>query len=336
MLEVKLRAEDEMIQNWKDQSTPVVSICCITYNHEEYIEDSLKGFLMQETEFPFEILIHDDASLDNTAEVIRRYQKKYPKIIKPVIQIENQYSKRQSVNLDFNLLRAKGRFIAMCEGDDYWIDSKKLAKQVNFLEKNTNFIATYHNVNVIDENGDQINKERNVYGKFSEYIYTLKDAEKLKLPSQTASLLYRNIWRENDNKLIETYRNCKANGDLKLAVLFAIKGNVYCMSDTMAVHRKIYTRGNSWSATNYKKNITLFQYSSLLEINKFAHEISEVKLKNKNERLNTVLLSFVYLLKKPSTTNLKIFNEILKLNEDSLMEVFIHISKKVLKKLLRK
>lgn len=99
---------------------PLVSICCLTFNHEPYIRECLDGFLMQKTNFPFEVLIHDDASTDHTADIIREYEVQYPNIIKPIYQNENQYSKGVRVTWTFQFPRAKGKYIAMCEGDDYW------------------------------------------------------------------------------------------------------------------------------------------------------------------------------------------------------------------------
>jgi len=131
-----LRTEGEIIANWKgDINKPVVSVCCITYNHEPYIEDALEGFLIQETDFPFEILIHDDASTDRTADIIREYEAKYPRLIKPIYQTDNQYSKGLKMNPVFNFPRARGKYLAMCEGDDFWNSNKKIQTQFNILEK---------------------------------------------------------------------------------------------------------------------------------------------------------------------------------------------------------
>lgn len=121
---------------------PLVSICCLAYNHEKYISECLDGFLMQKVDFDFEILIHDDASTDNTAEIIKIYQTKYPEIIKPIYQKENQYSKGVSPTFKYNFPRSKGKYIAMCEGDDYWTDPFKLQKQVDFLETHKDYIIT--------------------------------------------------------------------------------------------------------------------------------------------------------------------------------------------------
>ena len=116
-------------------SKVAVSIICNTYNQEAYIEDAIQGFLMQKTDFPFEVLIHDDASTDQTARIIRKYEEKYPEIIKPIYQKENQYSQHISIVKKYQLPRASGEFIAFCEGDDYWTDEEKLKKQVDALRR---------------------------------------------------------------------------------------------------------------------------------------------------------------------------------------------------------
>lgn len=135
--------QEQIMQNWNSE-IPLVSICCITYNHEPYIVQTLDGFLMQKTSFPFEVLVHDDASTDRTADIIREYEKKFPNLIKPIYQKENQYSKGfTSVSETWNFPRAQGKYIALCEGDDYWIDENKLQMQVDFLENNPEYGMCY-------------------------------------------------------------------------------------------------------------------------------------------------------------------------------------------------
>ena len=135
--------QEQIMQNWNGE-IPLVSVCCITYNHEPYIAQALDGFLMQRTSFPFEVLMHDDASTDNTADIIRDYEAKFPKIIKPIYQKENQYSQgKREISETWNFPRAKGKYIAMCEGDDYWIDGNKLQMQVDCLENNPEYGMCY-------------------------------------------------------------------------------------------------------------------------------------------------------------------------------------------------
>ena len=119
---------------------PLVSISCITYNHAPYIRQCLDGFMMQQTNFAFEVLIHDDASTDGTTEIIKEYEAKYPDIIKPIYEEENQWVKGRRGSVVFNFPRAKGKYIALCEGDDYWTDPLKLQKQVGILESSEKYV----------------------------------------------------------------------------------------------------------------------------------------------------------------------------------------------------
>lgn len=125
---------------------PLVSICCLTYNHAAFIRKCLDGFLMQQTSFPVEILIHDDASTDGTDDIVKEYAAKYPDKIFPLFETENKYSNGYVGKMDitFNYSRAKGKYIASCEGDDYWIDPLKLQKQVDFMEANPDYSVCWH------------------------------------------------------------------------------------------------------------------------------------------------------------------------------------------------
>lgn len=132
------KTQEEIINNWvsNNDETPIVTVICLTYNHEAYIEKAIEGFLMQETTFPFEVIIHDDASTDATPEIIREYSEKYPLIIKPIFESENQYSKQGGITLESSFYKTIGRYIALCEGDDYWVDSRKLQTQYYAMEEN--------------------------------------------------------------------------------------------------------------------------------------------------------------------------------------------------------
>ena len=112
----------------------MVSIYCLTYNHEDYIRDCLDGFIMQETDFPFEVIVHDDASTDHTADIVREYQTKYPDIIKPIFQKENQYRAKVPFIQKYIFPEVSGKYVGVCEGDDYFTDKTKLQRQVDLME----------------------------------------------------------------------------------------------------------------------------------------------------------------------------------------------------------
>ncbi len=186
----KLRTEQEIMAKWKgEESQPLVSICCITYNHESYIEDAIEGFLIQETDFPFEILIHDDASTDRTADIIKEYEASYPTLLKPIYQAKNQYSKGKRPGF-INMERALGKYIAFCEGDDYWIDPKKLQKQTVILNNHNKCSACFTNaiyINEIDSNRkifvNNLNRELSLSIK-----YFLKEVGSIQLPQSYSEI----------------------------------------------------------------------------------------------------------------------------------------------------
>lgn len=133
---------------------PLVSIACITYNHAPYIRQCLEGFMIQDCDFDFEVLIYDDASTDGTQVIIKEFQEKYPHIFKPVFQTENQFSQGvRGIAARFVYPRAQGKYIALCEGDDYWTDPLKLQKQVDFMEANPEYSFTATNHSVLSDKG---------------------------------------------------------------------------------------------------------------------------------------------------------------------------------------
>ncbi|SET11429.1 glycosyltransferase [Prevotella sp. kh1p2] len=133
----------------------VVAIQCLVYNHEPYLRQCLNGFVMQETDFRFVAIVHDDCSTDGSADIIREYERKYPDIIKPIYEKENKYSKHDgSLRRIVNdaIMATKAKYIAFCEGDDYWTDANKLQIQVNFLESNPQYGLVYTNFNIYNQN----------------------------------------------------------------------------------------------------------------------------------------------------------------------------------------
>lgn len=140
------------------KNDPCVSICCIAYNQEKYIRNAIESFLMQKSSYSIEILIHDDASTDKTAHIIKTYADQH-KNIKPIFQSKNQFSKNiGSINMRFVFPKAKGKYIAICDGDDYWTDPYKVQKQVDFLEKNSEYGLVFTDADYFDQNTGNITK----------------------------------------------------------------------------------------------------------------------------------------------------------------------------------
>ena len=224
----------------------MVSISCLTYNHEDYIEEAIESFLAQKTTFKYEILIHDDASTDRTTQIIKKYEKKYPGLIKPIYQTENQYSKKVKVP-EFNRKRAQGRYIAICEGDDYWIDPYKLQKQIEYMEKNSNCSACVHAAIKIDAETKRIVGEIRP-GKKSRYYSIEEIIVGGGALFATNSIVYRNSFKQ----LPEFYYKAPV-GDYPLMIYLAIIGDVYYIDDYMSVYR--IGIDNSWTKRNLENSI---------------------------------------------------------------------------------
>lgn len=212
----------------------IVSINCITYNHENYIADAIESFLMQKTNFKYEILIHDDASSDRTAEIIREYEKKYPDIIKPIYQRENQYSKGvRGIGTRFNETRSKGKYIAVCEGDDYWTDSHKLQKQVNFMESNPEYSMCFHAAEFVNVDKKATGTIARIYNE--DKIVSMEDIIRKSSPGYipTASRVYR---KELAANIPQWVFDCCV-GDMPMSLLLASRGKFFYMDEVMSAYR---------------------------------------------------------------------------------------------------
>lgn len=215
-------------------SEVLVSISCITYNHSAYIRQCLDGMLMQQTTFDFEILIHDDCSTDGTDDIIREYASKYPKIIKPLFEEENQYQQGKPIGTAvWNLPRAKGKYIAFCEGDDYWTDPLKLQKQVDFMEANPEYGLCYTDYNFCDEFGN-ITEESHFKSSQCKPILTFEEHLFSQGYIAPMSWLYRkDVYKSITNDMLQG----TSDGTYVLALEFFAKSKVAYLSDTTATYR---------------------------------------------------------------------------------------------------
>ena len=153
-------------------SAPLLSIRCLVFNHEPYLRQCLDGFVMQKTDFPFEVIVHDDASTDGSADIIREYAEKYPDIIKPIYETENQYSKHDGslVKIVDAAMHPDSKYLAMCEGDDYWTDPNKLQLQVAFLENHPDYYMSCHAYTYYFE-GTETYKPNNILEKLPSQFF---------------------------------------------------------------------------------------------------------------------------------------------------------------------
>lgn len=232
-----IQTEEDMLARWGEFDKPLVSINCITYNHEKYISDALDGFLIQKTDFPFEILVHDDASTDETADIIREYEKRYPNTIKPIYQTVNQHSQGVKPSHKFNFPRTQGKYIACCEGDDYWTDPYKLQKQIDLLEVNPGYGMVHTDASILFEEKKVVissNNKRLKRFPDSGYIF-----EKLLQSNtiMTATVLVRSEVLSNALNSIGSSLNKWKMGDYPLWLEISKHSKIKYLNEVTSVYR---------------------------------------------------------------------------------------------------
>jgi glycosyltransferase involved in cell wall biosynthesis len=253
---------------------PLASISCATYNQAPFIRQCLDHLLAQKTNFPFEIVIHDDASTDGTKEIIEAYALKYPDIIIPYYQNENQYSKGvRGLQSLYNYPRCRGRYIAICEGDDYWPDPLKLQRQVDFLESHEDYVLTFHGFSVVDEKSQIIDASPlpNRYHRDARS----EDLILGRLLTMTVTLCFRNVIADFPP---EKYK--VTNGDTFLISMLGQYGKGKWMGDVIEKAMYRSHAGGIWSMVNsddklpVRVNTYYWLYSYYNRIGKKAYALS--------------------------------------------------------------
>ncbi len=221
----------------------LVSVVCTAYNHEAFLRDALEGFVRQQTRFAFEVLINDDVSSDSTCDIIREYAAKYPHIIRPFYQKENLYSRGIDVYQTVFYPNARGKYVAFCEGDDYWTDPTKLQRQVDWLETHPDYAACVHNtvLHFCTDGHDQLLLDRYEGDvDFENIVPGMSGAY------HTSSLMARREILSNPPDFYEVA--CKYNfGDYPDALWLRLNGKIRYLDRCMSVYR-INSNADAWSA----------------------------------------------------------------------------------------
>ncbi|MCC8426383.1 glycosyltransferase [Mucilaginibacter sp. UR6-11] len=237
----------------------MVSVCCITYNHKKFIGEAIDSFLMQKTKFPFEIVIGDDCSTDGSSDMIKGYAEQYPDIIKFFPGKKNAGAHNNFRNV---VRHCTGKYIALCDGDDYWIDQYKLQKQVDFLEQNTDYVICCHYTRVIDSNYNTLHVDPNPVPLVHTYQDLLigKQTE-----TKTATVVYHNIPEVNQIFDKPWYFDVFAADKLfKIFATYITGRNIYVMPEVMSCYRNHV--GGVWSMikSNARKDMVISDFNLII------------------------------------------------------------------------
>lgn len=214
-------------------TTPLVSIVTLAFNHGRYLRQCLDGFVMQITDFTFEVIIHDDASTDDTAQIIREYEEKYPHIFRPIYQIENQYSKGVAIGATYLYPAVRGKYICECEGDDWWTDPYKLQKQADFLEAHPEYslcCTAYGSMRM----RDGFVKDE----KGTETDITMRQLMKKNLIGTLTVMYRKELHQEYMEQVLPVMPKFRM-GDIPLWLFMASKGKIRKLADQTAMYRKL-------------------------------------------------------------------------------------------------
>ncbi len=214
-----------------DTNVPVVSVCCTTYQHVHFIRQAIEGFLFQRTSFPIEIIIRDDASTDGTAAIVKEYAERHPDLIHVIMNEVNLFSKGVRAMPDA-MRHARGKYIAICEGDDYWTDPLKLQKQVDALESDPSVSMVFHNVWI---KHDESRKDRFMNHGIKKERFTLADVLESEWFVGTCSMVYRQSAMAGVD--LGAY-SWSLSGDMVLQYHLALKGDFLYLDELMGVYRR--------------------------------------------------------------------------------------------------
>ncbi len=245
------------------QGDPLVSIRCLVYNHEPFLRQCLDGFVMQQTTFPFEAIVHDDVSSDGSAAIIREYAEKYPDIIKPIYETENQYSKHDGSlrRVMDAAIHPAAKYVAVCEGDDFWTDPQKLQLQVDFLESHPDYSFSVHEFEVWNElkqefEPHQLEVLKGVKGNLT---LTLEDFATRVFFTKTLTSVYRRSAIENSK-----YDRYDTVGfDWMFFYALMTQGKCYLFNRVMGVYR---VQPNSVTATKNNDGFYYYVVDGMLSI----------------------------------------------------------------------
>lgn len=283
----------------------LVSICCISYNQEQFIKDALEGFVMQKTDFPFEIVISDDCSKDGTRKIIEEYKAKYPELIRDISPKENMGSMQ---NFLYVQRSAKGKYIALCEGDDYWIDPLKLQKQVDFMEAHPNFSMCFtnsvmKNVNTGEEKAAILNAwDEDTPSELILYHTDFSGDNLQCCPGHTSTILYRRNQELLDDR--PAWMDNALTGDIMLFLSLAKYGNAKFLNSKMSVYR-VHGGGISSQRYSYEKvyQERIYIFKNMKAFYGHAHD----------HQINIVLSHYYYALAKYTYKSQKLYAKSIKL-----------------------
>lgn len=311
----------------------MLTVKMLAYNHERYIAQAIESILAQKTEYKYEILIGEDCSTDGTREIVRKYASEYPDIVRPILHKKNMGCTKNSYSLD---IHARGKYVAGCEGDDYWCDETRIQRDVDFLESHPEYVGICHKCKIVDEIGNEIGEneiaERAAFWKFSKEIFTLKDFEEWKIPGHGSAQTRRNMFKNSNQDYSIVYKASKRVGDRTHLLIHVVEGDIYCMNDVVSCYRyRTSGNQNNFMEIQKRNNLKAEEYLMMCRLENWAKKSKGKKLDLSRIKKDRFAGSIVIFMKNPSKENWKVVCDIIKYSRQPIKYMFYALKIFILK-----
>lgn len=321
-----------MIYNNEDV---ILSIIVVTYNHEKYIAKTIESLINQNTKYKYEILIGDDSSKDNTQSIISKYRDKYSDIITAVLREKNVGATYNGYDL---LKKAKGKYIANCDGDDYWSDTERIERDIDFLEGNPQYSGICSRCNIVDENNNLIKQdniyERAKFWRFGKDVYTIKDFEQWEMPGHISAFTYKNFLKEDLHDYSICYNAHSTVGDRTVVLLSVLHGSIKCLDNKVSCYRfRINSNSENFMSAFADKNMRDDDYLMLKKFEEYSREEFKYPLNLRNIKLDRFVGSVSVYLKNPTKRNKEVVKNIINYSGEKTLYKFYYLKIFLIKKI---
>lgn len=312
----------------------IVSVLVLTYNHIKFIKQALDSILCQKTNFNYEIVIGDDCSTDGSREVIKEYKRKYPDKIRAFFQKKNIGAVKNGYCV---LKKARGKYLAQLETDDYWNDEYKLQKQVDWLEQHRDYIGCATWCDVVDENGNIIpeknTRDEDTFWHYCGDVWTLKQCEEGKYPGHTSTLVYANIYKRPLYNYKEMVKWHDMIGDRSNVTFLAMNGNIYNIRESMSCYRLVESKGkNNYQSTARTTNRRYDEYHYINQVENFVKKNLLLGFSMKEFKKERLVYAAVVMINENSKENRRVVRKMI-CESDNAMTAFLLVCSAVIQKL---
>jgi glycosyltransferase involved in cell wall biosynthesis len=318
-----------------------LSVIVITFNHERYLQKCLDSILMQDVNFDLEIIIGDDCSTDNTSKIIKDYHEQYPDIIRPISRSQNVGATRNQYEC---FLQAKGKYIAILDGDDFWTDKTKLRLQTEFLDSNTNYIACTQRYSVVDQDNNIIKDIYRGPGSPKSGDYTLNDFLNYTYYGHPGTLVFNNIFLTPKHDYSIIYKADRFVGDITLDLILACLGKIHVSDECMTSYRMVSEKGGtSYMSSISKQSQILKRILFLKNLESYCKNEINIDVRHEDRSLYYAWWSILWMLRHPSYHNWSSLKQVFSLTNNKerlplyaikkLPELLLLLIKRIKKKL---